>query len=536
MILCLNWAGLSAIGNTFAYFNDQEDTNGNLFSVATLDFSITNQNVGGFIGIGLGEDKEFTSVVTKTSGGLALQYKVRAEKISGNDDFCNALKLEVFHSVISYDGALLSFDTAATTALGAWAFEVRLPQTSSNFAHGEECNVDLVFEAWRDDVADFNQSGFNDEERIQLRFTSRMIVLNEFLPNPDGVEYNFDFGQDGDSMPQGEWVELYNNSDYDFDLAGWYIKDSLETDVNKIMITDSNTVPVGTIIGSKKWLVVYMNKAVLDNDGDTVKLFDDADALVDSHAYTSNDYCDIELTPGGKNSTDTLGSCAGVPPNKSYARIPDGIGGWVDPVPTPGGINILESEDTSASSVAIVLEPGEEDELSGVSNNDVILQEGAFLASAPGFFQEDATSTDNALSATSDDVENENSEDATSTDNALSAISDDVENENSIEEDAPAIIEVEDVDDISVGSSSEPLLENEAAVEEPEEDPVVQQEVIEQGQDSELGSEQEPPVAVEPEIIDLPSDGVNGQEAPPNLDGESENQSQDEEISNNNSE
>ena len=33
-----------------------------------------------------------------------------------------------------------------------------------------------------------------------------------------------------------------------------------------------------------------------------------------------------------------------VPVDKSHARIPDGAKHWVDPFPTPGGPNILESE------------------------------------------------------------------------------------------------------------------------------------------------------------------------------------------------
>jgi len=169
------------------------------------------------------------------------------------------------------------------------------------------------------------------------------IVLNEFLPDPDGEEYGFDFGDDSDYMPQGEWIEIYNNSDNSFDLAGWYIRNSLESDANKIVITNLNTVPASTVIGAKNWLVVYMNKAILNNMGDTVRLFDNSNRLIDLYVYTTDsDYCDIEPTPGDDNSTDTFGSCAGVPPNKSYARIPDGTDDWVDPIPTPGTPNKVE--------------------------------------------------------------------------------------------------------------------------------------------------------------------------------------------------
>ncbi|MCK5096338.1 MAG: lamin tail domain-containing protein, partial [Candidatus Pacebacteria bacterium] len=343
IIVGMNGLGLSAIGQTICHFNDTEASSANVFAAGILDFSLDNTNVEEFIGIELGEDIEFSSAATKMVGSMDIQYEVYAEIMGGSNIFCEALQMEVFHSQVFYDGDLLSFDTATTTAFGTWAFKLNLPHMATYIPHGEECNVDLVFKGWREDVADFDQSGFTDEERIHLRLTSRMIVLNEFLPRPDGEAYGFDFGDDSSNMPQGEWVEIYNNSNYAFDLAGWYIKDSLESEINKIMITDLNTVPATTMIGAKSWLVVYMNKAVLNNTGDTVKLFNNNDELIDHYAYSSHDHCELEPTPGDENSDTTGdGSCESVPPNKTYARIPDGVGEWVDPVPTPGGANILE--------------------------------------------------------------------------------------------------------------------------------------------------------------------------------------------------
>lgn len=341
----LNWTGLLAVGRTLAYYFDNEDSVNNSFQAAMLDFSATNKYVEDFIGIEAASEIESVSVVTKTTGSLDVQYEVNAEKISGNDDFCNALQIGLEHNgVEKHDGPLLSVNVPATTQLGTWEFEIDLPASANNVLHGVECNVDLIFKGWRADVVNFEDSGFTDEERINLRLTSRMVVLNEFLPNPNGLvpDYGFDFGDDASTKPQGEWVELYNNSNTSHDLDGWYIWDASGDNSNKILITNSNTQPGTTIISGKSWLVVYMNKAVLNNTGDTVKLFDETDTLIDSYTYTAdNDYCEIEPTPGDENTTDTAGSCGGVPPNKSYARIPDGIGYWVDPIPTPGKANIL---------------------------------------------------------------------------------------------------------------------------------------------------------------------------------------------------
>ena len=151
---------------------------------------------------------------------------------------------------------------------------------------------------------------------------SQHIVLNEILPNPSGTnpDYGFDFGEDNDLMPKGEWVEIYNKAGgRAVDLAGWYIKDQ---EGNIINITNSNTNTGSTVIGANgsgnEWIVVYMNKEILNNDGDTVYLYDMFGNLIDSYSYAGD-----------------------VPGNKSFARIPDGTGPWYDPIPTPGGQNEL---------------------------------------------------------------------------------------------------------------------------------------------------------------------------------------------------
>lgn len=180
------------------------------------------------------------------------------------------------------------------------------------------------------------------------------VVLNEFLPNPGGFEYGFDFGEDHDDMPQGEWVELYNNSDADVDVTGWYLRDSTPGEGNKTPINAEHILAALPVVPAHGWFVVYMNKPIYNNTGDTVRLFDDSDNLIDSYTYTGDpDYCEIEPTPGEENSAITTGDCGGVPPNKSYARIPDGIGAWVDPIPTPLAPNKADEEATDSMNALI---------------------------------------------------------------------------------------------------------------------------------------------------------------------------------------
>lgn len=144
------------------------------------------------------------------------------------------------------------------------------------------------------------------------------IVINEFLPNPTG--------NDNASMPNGEWIELYNNSGTDVDAAGWWLYDA--QDGHELAITDANTDTGNTLIPDGGFLVVYRNgdsDFTLNNTGgDSVRLYDgpiSTGNLIDSHVYSVD-----------------------VPEGKSFARIPDGSTNWVDPIPTPGEPNVLEGE------------------------------------------------------------------------------------------------------------------------------------------------------------------------------------------------
>jgi|GEM_PF-3863591 predicted ribosomally synthesized peptide with SipW-like signal peptide len=177
---------------------------------------------------------------------------------------------------------------------------------------------------------------------------SQHIVLNEFLPNPEDTEYGFDFGQDGGLMPQGEWVEIYNKiGGKPVDLGAWKIQNAAGESVE---VAAANTKGGSTIINPGDWAVVYMNRALLGNMDDTVKLLDMFDNVVDSHTYDIGNDCDLQPTLDGANdATPSAANCLEVPGNKSYARIPDGYGPWIDPIPTPGTPNELSEEEVAAA-------------------------------------------------------------------------------------------------------------------------------------------------------------------------------------------
>jgi hypothetical protein len=151
------------------------------------------------------------------------------------------------------------------------------------------------------------------------------IVLNEFLPDPQGA--------DDAAIPQGEWVELYNNSAFDIDVNGWVLYNSSNTSALTISTSnsdnDGNPFDSGeTIVPSGGYLTVYRDGSSafsLDENGDTVRLYNAPLAtgdLIDSYMY------------------DTL-----VAEEKTLARMPDGTGSWVDPIAQPGRENADELSD-----------------------------------------------------------------------------------------------------------------------------------------------------------------------------------------------
>jgi len=138
------------------------------------------------------------------------------------------------------------------------------------------------------------------------------IVLNEFMANPTGY--------DNALMPGGEWVELYNKGNWPINLTGWYLTDSGATHILNITVANSSTGT--TIMPAHGYLVVYRNgdgDFELNNSGnDSVKLYSPAAVLVDSY-----DYVDL------------------ITENKTWGRIPNGIGVWTSGLtPSLGGPNV----------------------------------------------------------------------------------------------------------------------------------------------------------------------------------------------------
>lgn len=121
---------------------------------------------------------------------------------------------------------------------------------------------------------------------------SAAIVINEIFPKTEPIT--------------NEWIELYNTDTNPVTLDKWRLENASGS--NASIFNASAT------IGPKEFLTIYQTQSglTLNINGDTVRLFDDKNILVDSQSY-----------PG------TLGY------NTSMGRSSDGGSGWVICTPNP---------------------------------------------------------------------------------------------------------------------------------------------------------------------------------------------------------
>lgn len=132
------------------------------------------------------------------------------------------------------------------------------------------------------------------------------IVINELLPmnKKSGADQN---GQYDD------WIELYNLSDTDIDLSGCFLSDSKKNPAKWKF-------PDGTIIGRNNFLIVWADADTLQTGLHTnFKLSADGEKVL----FSSPDLQLIDQVEYPATSVE-----------QSYARIPNGTGGFVWTNPT----------------------------------------------------------------------------------------------------------------------------------------------------------------------------------------------------------
>jgi len=90
------------------------------------------------------------------------------------------------------------------------------------------------------------------------------MLIKEFLPNPVGADKD------------GEYIKLFNDADKAVNLAGWKIKDASGKAFN-----------LSGSLESKKELILSASqtKISLNNNGETISLFDAKGVLMDELSY-----------------------------------------------------------------------------------------------------------------------------------------------------------------------------------------------------------------------------------------------------------
>ncbi len=126
------------------------------------------------------------------------------------------------------------------------------------------------------------------------------VIINEVFAIPQSTPTT--------NMPNAEYVELYNRSTQNFNLAGWVIKDaslsSNGTLANYILpagdyVILTSTTNVGLFAGITTKVVGVTSFPSLNNSGDAIKIIDNNGSYIDSVNYLSSWYNDPIKDDGG---------------------------------------------------------------------------------------------------------------------------------------------------------------------------------------------------------------------------------------------
>ena len=122
----------------------------------------------------------------------------------------------------------------------------------------------------------------------------KRITFNEILPSPDGPD------------AENEWIEIYNQNDFEVNLSGWQIQD---------VAGKTTTYTLNKKIPALGYLVFLRpeTKITLNNDGDSLTFLSPSGEIIDSISFgkaslnksyskTQSDWVwNSNLTPGSKN-------------------------------------------------------------------------------------------------------------------------------------------------------------------------------------------------------------------------------------------
>jgi hypothetical protein len=244
IIVGLNWAGLSAVIETVAYYFDNEDAANNIFTASTLDFS-------------LDQPPDFSPEVTPTAtssrninisniGILGFQYTVQTTNVTGS--LCDYLDLAADLDGISTSTSLTSFNYNAgefSSSTNNWQFTVTLRSNDPGLEN-ETCNFDFVF-----DGVQIGGVGFSDQEIISNTIDSGSWVQ----PTPPTTS---GYSPIADSYVNEKSPNSNYGSDKELEIRSKNCPNPLENE--RTFIKFDFNFPSGTVINSAI-LKLYMKDA-----------------------------------------------------------------------------------------------------------------------------------------------------------------------------------------------------------------------------------------------------------------------------------
>lgn len=321
--LCLALVFLLLPATTSAFFNDTETSPEQLFQASELQLLVS--PTAQTLTIGAALPSPHTAVtIASSEHSLSANYDIETTSTEGDSDFCLSLDTSFATDGSAVGGPAASYSSGVLTTFADWdvSFTTANPAT---LTHGQSCTFTFLVTAWQSNMTKVT-AGYRDTTNFSITVTASQVVLNEVLAKPD--------------IGAREFIELYNNSDFDVNVAGWEIREvtgagattshqvvSSSTEASDMVAYDESG---STVVPAHGFLALQFTggSPYLNNDGDNIVLSDGANIL--------DEYSFGEAIIG-----------------KSDARIPDGIGAWIDPIPTPGEPNIRAEAETPSEPESI---------------------------------------------------------------------------------------------------------------------------------------------------------------------------------------
>lgn len=157
---------------------------------------------------------------------------------------------------------------------------------------------------------------------VQAPANNNGVVINEILASNDS-------GATDEAGQLEDWVELFNNNDFDVDLSGYYITDDAAN-------LDKWQIPSGTTIGAKGYLIIWADE---DQGQGPLHTNFKISASGETIVLSDTSLNEVDLVDFGAQTTDV-----------AYARIPNGTGGFILQAPT---FNINNESTTAVPEVQL---------------------------------------------------------------------------------------------------------------------------------------------------------------------------------------